>query len=385
MQHVRHGGSTEAFWEQMALQQTPLIEDIGLDKELLVTFLYRGARNNVYLFGAPSGEHDALYRLGKSDVWYRSYTMDKRTRLSYQFSPDIRPKDGSSDSFRKALLAKLQRDPLNPNSLSVTLGKVYFDKSLLELPLAPRQPWIREQNILKGTLEHHTFKSLILSNEREVYLYRSAGYQSGQPVIVFFDAEAYITSVPTPIILDNLVAAKKIPSVAAIFISNIDMNTRSKELPPNPLFADFLAKEVIPWAKEQGIFAPASRTIITGSSYGGLASAYVAFVYPEIFGNVYAQSGSFWWSPKGDNEPEWITRMYATTPRKPIHFYLESGRFEVSRVWSVSILDATRHLRDVLQAKGYTLTYHEGYNGHDYAHWRGSLVQGLISLLNPSP
>ena len=384
MTHLEHEGATQNFWEQMALQQTPLVEDIGLENERLVTFVYQGARSNVYLLGAPSGEHDALYRLGKSDVWYRSYVVNKRTRLSYQFSPDIKTDDTSPLAFRKALLETAQRDPLNSKSLSVKIGEIAFDKSLIELPDAPSQPWLKVQNVLKGTLEKHVFHSKGLNNERDIYLYRSVGYQSGDAVVVLFDAESYASHVPTPTILDNLVAAKKLPPIAAIIISNPSSKTRSQELPPNLVFADFVAHEVMPWAKEQGVFAPAAQTVITGSSYGGLASAYIAYTYPEIFGNVYAQSGSFWWSKKGDTEPEWLTRSYAKSARQPIRFYLEAGLFEVSRAWQVSILESTRHLRDVLEAKGYDVTYQESYSGHDYAHWRGSLADGLIALLNPS-
>ncbi|WP_350304727.1 prolyl oligopeptidase family serine peptidase [Photorhabdus viridis] len=33
------------------------------------------------------------------------------------------------------------------------------------------------------------------------------------------------------------------------------------------------------------------RTIISGSSYGGLASSWVAFNHPELFGNVLSKNG----------------------------------------------------------------------------------------------
>lgn len=39
-----------------------------------------------------------------------------------------------------------------------------------------------------------------------------------------------------------------------------------------------------------------------------------------------------------------------------------------------------RHMRDVLAAKGYNVSYHEYSGGHDYASWRGSLADGLIAL-----
>ena len=40
-----------------------------------------------------------------------------------------------------------------------------------------------------------------------------------------------------------------------------------------------------------------------------------------------------------------------------------------------------RHMRDVLRAKSYSVTYRELYSGHDYASWRGTLADGLMALI----
>ena len=49
---------------------------------------------------------------------------------------------------------------------------------------------------------------------------------------------------------------------------------------------------------------PADRTVLAGSSYGGLAATTVAMRHPEVFGNVLSMSGSFWWSPPGTPEKD---------------------------------------------------------------------------------
>jgi enterochelin esterase-like enzyme len=61
----------------------------------------------------------------------------------------------------------------------------------------------------------------------------------------------------------------------------------------------------------------------------------------------------------------------------PIRFYLEVGRFDQNGF----SLGTNRQLRDVLQLKGYPVTYRELNSGHDYIWWRGSLAEGLISLI----
>ena len=64
-QQLAQGASTETFWKDRQQQGAPMVEAVeGKPGLSLVTFLWRGARNNVRVFGAPSGNHDELQRLG---------------------------------------------------------------------------------------------------------------------------------------------------------------------------------------------------------------------------------------------------------------------------------------------------------------------------------
>ncbi|HYD14984.1 MAG TPA: enterochelin esterase [Hyphomicrobium sp.] len=377
------GGSTERFWTEAAQEGTPLVEPAESPGNRIVSFVWRGAKHNVRLFGAPSSDHDWMERLGDSDVWYKSYEIPSTTRLSYKFAPDIPEIPGTLGERRRALLATAQVDPLNKTSWPVQAPDIYNQESVVELPDAPAQPWISDRGAAKGSLTHHRFASSILGNERDVYLYTSNGFKPGDPeqaLLVLFDANSYLEKVPTPLILDNLVAERKIPPLVAVLVGNPSSETRSRELPCNPDFARALATEILPWAREHTKAAvPAARTVVAGSSYGGLASACVAHANPDVFGNVLSLSGSFWWQPKGSGEPEWLTRQYAASPAKPIRFFLSAGLFEMGRD-QPGILETTRHLRDVLVAKGYTVAHREYAASHDYLAWRGALADGLISL-----
>jgi enterochelin esterase family protein len=101
-------------------------------------------------------------------------------------------------------------------------------------------------------------------------------------------------------------------------------------------------------------------------------------VHPELFGNVLSQSGAFWYQPEAaksgpsDTDTGWLSRQLARTRRLPLRFYLQAGRFEGN------ILDENRRLRDVLEAKGYPLTYSEYDGGHDCITRRGSFADGLL-------
>lgn len=78
--------------------------------------------------------------------------------------------------------------------------------------------------------------------------------------------------------------------------------------------------------------------------------------------------------------------QFARSPRLPLRFYLEAGTHETMVVGGgpVSLLGSVRHMRDVLVAKGYPVTYAEFEGGHDYACWRATLADGLIHLAGRS-
>ncbi len=79
-QALAQGHSTDAFWQQVQQQGTPLVEPWE-GGQLLVTFLWRDQGNhNVRLFGSPSGDHNPLRKLGRSDVRWTSVGMDPRAR-----------------------------------------------------------------------------------------------------------------------------------------------------------------------------------------------------------------------------------------------------------------------------------------------------------------
>lgn len=380
---LAQGGTTGPFWDEIARQSAPLVEPVDA-KQDRVTFLWRGAQRNVRLFGGPTSDHAQLTQLGNSDVWYASFVVPRSTRLSYRLAPDVPELPGSEMTRRRAILATAQADPHNPKAYPEPGADAFQTYSVLELAQAPPQPWIeRRADVPAGTVETRELRSALLGNTRKVHLYRPAGWQPGAPenhVLVLFDAGAYLGRVPTPTILDNMIAAAVIPPTAALLIDNPTAESRAQELPPNPDFADFLAQELMPWARKQGIGAPAARTVIGGSSYGGLASTYAALRHPEVFGNVLSQSGSYWWAPQGE-EDQWLTRQFVAVRKLPVRFFLGAGLFESGRGGQPGILETNRHLRDVLLAKGYLVTHREVAGGHDYLVWRGTLSDGLLDLI----
>jgi enterochelin esterase-like enzyme len=386
-QALAQGHSTDAFWQQVQQQGTPLVEPWE-GGQLLVTFLWRDQGNhNVRLFGSPSGDHNPLRKLGGSDVWWTSVVMDPRARLSYALAPDV-PKVANAAQQRRMILATLQRDPLNPHTFPAQLATQAVDRfqgrSVLQLPQAPKQPWVQARSdVPQGTLTRHVVRSQILGNDRDVWTYVPAGAEP-QNLLVLFDAHAFVHDVPTPRILDNLMADGLLPNTAAVIVGNASPEARGQELPPNPKFAQFMAEELMPWVREQGLAQMARHTVVAGSSYGGLVSSYLGLMHPELFGNVLSMSGSYWWAPQG--EPAgWMQRAWQTlpSPMPNVRFYIDAGTFEKGRGGREGILETSRALGDILRERGLQVTQREWVSGHDYVQWQASLGCGLVALLAP--
>lgn len=385
-QTLADGGNTDAFWSERATQGTPMTERLSVN-EALVTFLWRGSptTQSVRLFGGPSYDHEPLQKMDHSDVWWVSFKMPMTARLSYRLAPDAPQVVGSAIDNRRMILATAQRDPFNPHFFPAHIDAkldVFQGYSVLELPGAPPQPWIKTRSgVAQGTLERHLVKSKVLGNERVVWLYRPASAKP-QALLVLFDAHAYREGVPTPHIVDNLIADGLIAPTAVALVANASPEARATELPPNSLFTRFLDEELMPWIRNEGVSVPPKQTVVAGSSYGGLAAAYAGYQLPQWFGNVLSLSGSYWWAPPNER-PGWMQRMYAQDKLKELRFYVDAGRYESARGGQEGILETSRELADVLRAKGYEVVQREHYTGHDYLHWQGALSCGLVALLNP--
>lgn len=374
----------ENFWQEVAGKGAPLVESSKGDaRSVLVTFLWRSKDEARIVLMTEFGHNvrsRLLTRLLDTDIWYKTYLMRNDARFLYQFSvndPDF-PFEGDAETKYPT---NSQPDPLNPHRW----GAMH---SLVELPGAPPLTWsTRQPDVPKGVVGQikPDFKSSILNNERRVFIYKPPGFTSdGEPYPLVVVGTTYISTIPLPVMLDNLQAKGLISPTVVVFI-DYPQGAKDRELSCDPKYGDFLAKELVPSVRERlHATSDPSRTIIGGASISGLSAACVAFQHPEVFGNVLSQSGSFWWSPPSDVEDQWLIRQFAASARLPIRFYLSIGLLESGYAFRdglISMLHANRHLRDVLQAKGYPVQYQEVSGGHDPDNWQATLPDGLISLI----
>ncbi|MEP7126115.1 MAG: alpha/beta hydrolase-fold protein, partial [Byssovorax sp.] len=366
----------------------PLADDPGGD--VLLTFARRSGPEVRYvaLVGGPAlGDEAPLLRFEETDLLYLTLRIPKDARFTYMFRAGDPPNTGATPKQREALFAGVQPDAWNPHQ--------FLDSSFVELPDAPPHPATRHvAGVPEGRVVTKTLHSEILGEDRRVAVYLPAAFDPAggpYPYLVVFDGQVYgatsETVVPTPTILDNLIAQGKVPPMLAVLVDS--QATRERDLTMSAPFGDFLARELVPWVRRayRATEDPAQVTLV-GSSFGGLCAAYCAFHHPEVFGNALSQSGSFWFSPGAQAEdspyrvePGAMIREIVASPRQPVRFWMEVGRFEGGGgVPGSSQVAQSRHLRDVLLAKGYDVAYREFSGGHDYACWRASLADGLTAL-----
>ena len=241
-----------------------------------------------------------------------------------------------------------------------------------------------------------SISSKVYGRARKVWVYTPPGYRkngaTADGLIVAFDGDDYRTdTMPLPRVLDSLTAAGKVPPMVALLVDNASGAARLADLANQPAFAEFLASEAIPWLRRRyNVTRDPRRTIVTGSSAGGLAAAYVALVHPEIFGNVFSQSGAFWRGAAASNSPpfEWLTGQYYAEPRKDVRFVVDVGTGETHRALGNGpvFIDAVRRFRDALKSKGYSVTYTEVPGGQHYpGTWRPRLPIGIVALTQGWP
>jgi len=284
----------EVFWKEMSDNGAPLVESIkGDTRHVLVTFVWRARSEteNVLLFsyaltypdevGIRQGQ---LSRLFDTDVWFKTYIIRSDARFTYVFSPN----DSLAPEDMRKRLANIQSDPLNPKR---GYGLESPGASILELPGVPPPTWTKKRSDAPmGKVEERRFKSILMNNERVLRIYTPPGYKptgSRYGLLILFDGQFHTSQVPTPTILDNLIADKATPPMVAVMIDNIDGQSRLRELHCNETFTNSLAKELIPWVRQNYYVTTNPRqVVIGGTSAGGLAAAFAGLLHPELFGNI---------------------------------------------------------------------------------------------------
>jgi enterochelin esterase family protein len=356
---------------RVSTRRSPSIEPLE-DGRYRVTVSYHDpAAEGVFIIGGLVEDEDPEDRRMLRDTdgwWVRSHEIAGGARLAYWFSTEMRPSS----------VDQLITDPLNPSTHIYPAdeqlpGSKDLVASMVELPGAREMRWSIAGEAASGEVDVQRVSSKVLGNERRVWTYRPPDYDPSRryPLVLCFDGHAYTLDayVPLPTVLDNLIAAGRIPPVVAVLPDSLDAETRTREMAMHEPFVRFIAEELLPWAHARlSIERDPALTVLAGSSLGGLAAAFCGLRRPDLFGLVLSQSGAYQFVEFG------CPSLFAIEERVPLRFYLDAGLFERRQCL------ANLHMRNVLVAKGYGVDYRNFPGGHDYFWWRETVADGLISL-----
>lgn len=389
---------SERWWEGIQGPQWQRQGDV-----CRVTFYWRDQAGNeqtsllkrvwIYITGVTDHHQNAvpqtLSRLPGTDVWQWQITLPASWRGSYCFIPSTRDDDFAASLFNgnppdRELLREGWRRVLpravadSRNTLSWRGGRGHA-VSGLSLPDAPLQPGWEGPEVLCSPARSFLWRSTRLGNTRRVWVY-TTGEAACRPLAILLDGQFWAESLPLWSPLTRLTQQGELPPAVYLFIDAIDPAHRSAELPCNTDFWLALQEELLPVVARLVPFSERpEHTLVAGQSFGGLAALFAGLHWPQRFGCILSQSGSWWWPNRGDARQGLIINKLATgeLSAQGLRIWLEAGQREPL------IFQTTQALLQQLQQTQQPVFWRQVDGGHDALCWRGGLTAGLIQLWQP--
>ncbi|MDE1175883.1 MAG: alpha/beta hydrolase-fold protein [Edaphobacter sp.] len=222
---------------------------------------------------------------------------------------------------------------------------------------------------------NHAERMMVPSSHRAAYtrtvtVYVPQQYVKGTaaPLIVGADGpDALLFTV-----LDNLIAAKKVPAMIAISIGNGSGDAQGSERgleydTMSGKYAEFVEAEVLPEVERRyGVTLtkdPEGRAV-TGNSSGGSAALAMAWYHPELYHRVLTYSGTYvnqqwpWSAATPHGAWGFHETLIPNSPKKPLRIWMEVGDMDLLNPNAMrdnmhDWVEANERMAKVLEAKGY--------------------------------
>ena len=356
-------GEIDAFMHE---NEFPLVDERD------VTFVFRGHADDVYLRCWISGLDTAqpFQPLAGTDLWAATIELPKGSRIEYKFEV---VRDGHHELIVDPLNPVLAHDPFGANSVCQAWGY-------------ERPHWTHHKpDSRDGHLTSIDVDSEVFRERRQVNVYLPARFRDNRrySLLVVHDGNDYLNYAALKTVLDNLIHALEIPPLIVAMTQSAD---RLKEYAGDDRHAQYLAEELLPALADTYplIDAPEARCIM-GASFGGVASLHAAWRYPDTWGKLLLQSGSYAFSDIGRHNRgpvfDPVVRFmneFREAPGVPAErIYMSCGIYE-------SLIYENRSLIPRLQQQGIDVRFEEARDAHNWENWRDRLRNGL-SWLFPGP
>jgi enterochelin esterase-like enzyme len=348
-------------------QQVPIVEGPRC------TFLYRGEADEVFLihriFGLP--DHLPLRRLHGTDLWYAVLELPEGSRVEYQLEV---ARGGQRQRINDPLNPRLAHSPVGSSSVCYAYGHEIPDWTVFD-------PEARA-----GSLVDTVVPSRALRRDCRVTLYLPARFRrtARYPLLIVHDGSDYLTYAAAKTVLDNLIHRLDVAEIVGAFINPGD---RLTEYANSAAHARYLTAELLPRLEAELPLAgrPSGRCLM-GASFGAVAALSTAYRYPEVYGSLLLQSGSFVFTDIGNDhgggpafEPvvRFVNRYRAAPRRVADRVFVSCGVYE-------PLIVPNRSMVPVFEAAGMKVRYVEARDGHSWENWRDRLQEGL-SWIFPGP
>ena len=351
----------------LARQDVPIVEGDRF------TFLYRGEADEVFLvhriFGLP--DRLPLRRLRGTDLWYRVLELPPGSRVEYQLESS---RGGQRERFNDPLNPRLAHSPVGSSSVCYARG--------YQIP-----EWTQpDPEARPGSLVDMVVPSRALRRDCPVTLYLPARFRrTGRyPLLIVHDGGDYLKYAAAKTVLDNLIHSLDVAETVVAFVYPGD---RLTEYANSAAHARFLTAELVPRLETELPLAgtPSGRCLM-GASFGAVAALTTAYRYPDVYGALLLQSGSFVFTDIGhdhgggtpfDPVVRFVNRYRAAPRRVADRVFVSCGIYE-------PLIVPNRSMVSVFEAAGMSVRYVEARDGHSWENWRDRLREGL-SWIFPGP
>jgi enterochelin esterase-like enzyme len=337
-----------------------------------VTFVYHGAADEIrlrhWVFGLPTSQ--PFQRVEGSDFWHLEMELPEMSRVEYKIE---RVNGEDVEWIMDPLNPRVARDPFGANSVCHGAG--------YQVP-----EWtLHDPEARAGTVDELRLPSERLGGTRRVMLYLPARFRRRRRyrLLVVHDGADYLRYAALQFVLDNLIHRQEIaPLVVAMTVPE----DRTAEYAADERHAGFLATELVPELEKRLPLIPrADARGLVGASFGAVAALSAAWHYPDFWGRLLLQSGSFAFSDIGEHRrgplfdpvARFVNAFRENPGRPSDKVYLTCGTYE-------SLIYENRSIVPLLQSTGMELRYVEARDGHNWENWRDRLREGL-SWLFPGP
>lgn len=306
-------------------------------------------------------------------VWQGRMARPAVDRLEYQYELEFA--DGTCE---------LTIDPHNPLRAAGPFG----DKSVVEMPGYRPPAWCATPGAVEGRFLTLHIRSDLLGATMHVGLWASPPLEVEHeaPVIIAHDGPEYDRYSGLLQYVSAMIAQDRIPPVRVLLLPPVDRNDHYAAC---PVYARALAREVVPildWLAPQPRPRRDGRSwrVGVGASLGALATLHAHRAYPDVFGAMFLQSGSFF-QPQTDGQESGFFRfdrisafidatLRTATWARPVPVGMTCGTVEENLV-------NNRRMRDALSLQGYDVGFDEVRDGHNWVAWRDSFDPHFTDLL----